>query len=295
MQITKGTVRVQNASATVRHIWHLITTTPVGTFQAGEVVTWAGGGSGIFVRREALTNAIFLYRTAGPSAAAGNVLTGGTSGATATVVERGATSPPGWSGVAAAGDWFVVSGSVAGVTGRVVYQIAGSITEDTFDLNAPFGETTANEAPYAIGRDRTSFFGWPLLQAGDVEALSFLGRLAQDQETSLRRAALNEQVIVAAASAAAVDWKLGHGAVITINAAPVVLSFTAPLGPARLRLRLLQDGSGSRTVTWPPATVKWPGGTAPMLTTAPGRFDAFDVDWTGAIYAASTRGLNYTP
>lgn len=39
-------------------------------------------------------------------------------------------------------------------------------------------------------------------------------------------------------------------------------------------IRLVQDGGGSRTVTWW-STIKWPGGTAPVLSTAAGAIDAF--------------------
>lgn len=39
-----------------------------------------------------------------------------------------------------------------------------------------------------------------------------------------------------------------------------------------LELVLTQDGSGSRSVTWP-AAVKWPGGSAPTLSTTAGAVD----------------------
>lgn len=39
-------------------------------------------------------------------------------------------------------------------------------------------------------------------------------------------------------------------------------------------LRLLQDGTGSRTVTWF-TTIKWAGGSAPTLTTTAGKADTF--------------------
>lgn len=45
-----------------------------------------------------------------------------------------------------------------------------------------------------------------------------------------------------------------------------------------LVLELLQDGTGSRTVTWP-AAVKWTAGTAPTLTTTANRRD-FVTLWT---------------
>jgi len=43
-------------------------------------------------------------------------------------------------------------------------------------------------------------------------------------------------------------------------------------------VQVIQDGTGSRTVTWP-ASVDWPGGTVPTLTTA-----ANGVDFIGFIF-----------
>jgi hypothetical protein len=39
-------------------------------------------------------------------------------------------------------------------------------------------------------------------------------------------------------------------------------------------LHVIQDGTGSRTMTWP-ASVAWPGGTAPTLTTTASYRDVF--------------------
>lgn len=39
-------------------------------------------------------------------------------------------------------------------------------------------------------------------------------------------------------------------------------------------VRLIQDGTGSRTVTWF-STIKWPGGTTPTLTTTAAKIDVF--------------------
>lgn len=39
-------------------------------------------------------------------------------------------------------------------------------------------------------------------------------------------------------------------------------------------LKLIQDGTGSRTVTWF-STIRWPGGVAPTLATAAGKSDWF--------------------
>lgn len=81
-------------------------------------------------------------------------------------------------------------------------------------------------------------------------------------------------------AAATIDWNSGQKQRITLTAAPVTLSFTNPPGPANILIRLVQDGAGSRTVTWP-ASVKWPGGTAPTLTTTGGAIDIISFYFDG--------------
>lgn len=46
-------------------------------------------------------------------------------------------------------------------------------------------------------------------------------------------------------------------------------------------IRLVQDGTGSRTVTWF-STVNWAGGTAPTLTTTASKADTFLLIQTAA-------------
>lgn len=63
---------------------------------------------------------------------------------------------------------------------------------------------------------------------------------------------------------------------ITLTAAPCVLTFDGAVGnfASSFTLVLVQDGTGSRTVTWPVST-KWAGGAAPSLSTAAGAVDIF--------------------
>jgi hypothetical protein len=73
-------------------------------------------------------------------------------------------------------------------------------------------------------------------------------------------------------------------------------TFTFPTAGAgrSFTLILIQDGTGSRTVTWP-GTVKWPNATAPTLTTTANKIDVFTflcadgTNWLG--FAA---GRNYS-
>ncbi len=69
-----------------------------------------------------------------------------------------------------------------------------------------------------------------------------------------------------------INWNNGNKQKITL-AHNVTFAFTDPsAGVGSFSLKITQDGTGSRTVTWP-ASVKWPGGVAPTLSTAPGYID----------------------
>jgi hypothetical protein len=68
-------------------------------------------------------------------------------------------------------------------------------------------------------------------------------------------------------------------------------TFTAPNGPGNFVLRLIQDGTGGRTVTWP-AAVKWVGSAAPVLTAAAAAVDIVSIYYNGTNYYASY-GLNF--
>ena len=67
-----------------------------------------------------------------------------------------------------------------------------------------------------------------------------------------------------------IDWNDGPIQKITLNDNPT-LTFTNPLDGARYLLHVIQDATGSRTVTWP--TIKWIGGSAPTLTTTVNKRD----------------------
>lgn len=51
-----------------------------------------------------------------------------------------------------------------------------------------------------------------------------------------------------------------------------------------LEVIITQDGTGSRTVSWPGSNIKWAGGTAPTLTTAAGAEDHIYMTWDGTGY-----------
>jgi hypothetical protein len=71
-------------------------------------------------------------------------------------------------------------------------------------------------------------------------------------------------------------------------------TFPTPVAGKSFMLIQRQDGTGGRTVTWP-ATVDWPGATAPTLTSTANRVDKFvftAID--GSNWLGSNAGQNYT-
>ena len=83
-------------------------------------------------------------------------------------------------------------------------------------------------------------------------------------------------------AAKTIDWAEGNKQKLRLDD-DCVISFSHPFGVTTVTLKLIQNGTGSWTVTWPPS-VKWPGGTAPTLTT-----DA----WAEDLIVFYHDGLNY--
>lgn len=90
-----------------------------------------------------------------------------------------------------------------------------------------------------------------------------------------------------------VKFALTDGATIALNwnnsnCQSVVLggnrtfTFANPKSGARYAIELTQDGTGSRTLTWP--TIRWAGGSAPTLTTTPNKTDIVFIYYDGTDY-----------
>ncbi len=89
------------------------------------------------------------------------------------------------------------------------------------------------------------------------------------------------------------DLANGSVQIITLGG-NITYTFPTPVAGKSFILVHKQDGTGSRTVTWP-ASVKWPAGTAPTLTSTASRADKFvftaidSSNWLGSV-----AGQNYT-
>jgi hypothetical protein len=90
---------------------------------------------------------------------------------------------------------------------------------------------------------------------------------------------------------ATLDLSLGniHHVVLSGNA---TIAVSNPTTSQCFIVRILQDGSGSRTVTWF-TTIKWPGGSAPTLSTGANKADTFGFEVTGSnTYDGFIVGMN---
>ena len=83
-----------------------------------------------------------------------------------------------------------------------------------------------------------------------------------------------------------VDWANGQKQKSTLTD-NVTFTFTAPSGVGNFLLKLVQDSTGSRTVTWP-SNVKWPSGTAPTLSTSASAVDIVSFLYDGTNYYGSS-------
>tara|TARA_R100001086_G_C11848217_1_gene261035 strand:- start:22073 stop:23968 length:1896 start_codon:yes stop_codon:yes gene_type:complete len=88
-----------------------------------------------------------------------------------------------------------------------------------------------------------------------------------------------------------IDWGSGNFQKSTMTG-NCTYTFTAPPVKGRFQLKLVQDATGSRTATWP-AAVKWPGGTAPTLTTTANAEDIITFYYDGTSYYG-VEGLNFS-
>jgi hypothetical protein len=86
-------------------------------------------------------------------------------------------------------------------------------------------------------------------------------------------------------AAITVDWNNGNKQSLVLNNASCTLSFTAPsgLGTGNFLLRVVQDATGNRTVTWP-GTVNWPHGTGVSLSSAANAVDMVSCYYDGSEY-----------
>ena len=85
----------------------------------------------------------------------------------------------------------------------------------------------------------------------------------------------DENQVTKSGSTFTIDWNDGNRQFIEIDATGMTVNFTNPSSnrPGSFVLVIEQDATGSRTITSWDSDIKWPGGTAPTITTAANSID----------------------
>jgi hypothetical protein len=101
-----------------------------------------------------------------------------------------------------------------------------------------------------------------------------------------------ETVTANTSTAYTIDLANGSVQILTLTGNCTFTFPTATAGRSFI-LILKQDGTGSRTATWP-AAVKWPAGTAPTITSTASKSDKYIFTADGSNWIGSNAGQNYT-
>ena len=91
-----------------------------------------------------------------------------------------------------------------------------------------------------------------------------------------------------ASASTTIDWREGQNQYYNIDSNDT-LAFTDPDGPCHVQLRVIQDATGGRTITWPTTgkAVKWPRKIAPTLSDGANEEDIFTFWYNGSYYYGS--------
>jgi len=100
-----------------------------------------------------------------------------------------------------------------------------------------------------------------------------------------------ETVTANTSTAYTIDLANGSVQILTLTGNCTFTFPTATAGKS-LILLLLQDGTGSRTATWP-SSVKWPSSTAPTITATASKGDKYVFTADGTYWWGSNAGQNY--
>lgn len=101
-----------------------------------------------------------------------------------------------------------------------------------------------------------------------------------------------ESVVANTSTAYTIDLANGTLQILTLTG-NCTFTFPSAVVGKSFMLLLKQDGTGSRTVTWP-ASVKWPSSTAPTVTGTASRLDKYVFTSDGTNWYGSNAGQNYT-
>ena len=169
-------------------------------------------------------------------------------------------------------DGTVVTIATAGGSAPVdsVFGRTGTISAQTSDYDASQVDNDSNVAGTYVSNALNSLDSNKIGSVSEDSSPSLGGDLdSQNQDLdNARTLTFNSEFDNGnSGSALTVPWASGQKQKITLTD-NATISFNDPPGPCNLMLKLVQDPSGGRSVTWPSSGMKWAGGSAPTLSSS---------------------------
>jgi len=161
--------------------------------------------------------------------------------------------------ITAVADYRAVEIAANGTNVKGIYQ-TGATATNNFVGKTAFGSTTT-----------------------PTETVNVTGNMLVAGQYASTRFALTDGATIA------LDWNNSNVQSVTLGGNRT-FTFANPKDGGRYLIRLKQDATGSRTVTWP--TIIWRGGTAPTLTTTANKVDLITLIYDGTSYYGDA-SLNY--
>lgn len=170
----------------------------------------------------------------------------------------------------------ISSGGIAVTGNSTITGTLTALTGITSSGTAALGTVTAS-ATITAGTGLTVTAGGATITAGN---LTMSGGQAIAYRTDGGNAGASQTI----------DFDVSQIRRLKLNAANCTITLSNGRTGATYYVELMQDATGSRTVTWP-ATVDWGTGGAPTLTTTASRKDMFGFYYNGFKYVGSVLAL----
>jgi len=172
---------------------------------------------------------------------------------------------------------ITTSSAAVNSTNGLLY--VANTSSSTNGLLARFQANSTSGTGITIKTDNTVGIG----TSSPGERLDVSGNIKVSGQVYAAKFALTDAATIA------VDWNNSNVQSVTLGGNRT-FTFSNPKSGSRYLLMLKQDGTGSRTVTWP--SIIWQGGVAPVLTTTANKTDLITIVYDGTSYYGSS-SLNY--